>query len=290
MKVGSKMVKLDRRREYFLILDCETACLPHVADLAPEQRKTVGISKPLIYDIGWTIIDRQGRTYDRKNFLISEIFSVPAIFDTAYYADKRPLYLEKLQAGEIVLTDWRTATKELEDALNAVKAVGAYNAAFDFKKAIPFTELYINKLYSPDFHEWLDYQNYLIDRAANGSRNKRTTSRKPADENEIFRFRGGVYPLFDIWALACEYIMDSDEYRDFAWDEGWITDSGKYYKTSAEVAYRFLSRNREFVEAHTALDDAEIESEILASIIRKDKKKLKMGIVAFPFRIVGTVE
>ena len=112
MKVGSKMVKLDRRREYFLILDCETACLPHVADLAPAQRKTIGISKPLIYDIGWTIIDRQGRTYDRKNFLISEIFSVPSIFDTAYYADKRPLYLEKLQAGEIILTDWRTATKE----------------------------------------------------------------------------------------------------------------------------------------------------------------------------------
>ena len=283
------MVKLDKRREYFLILDCETACLPHVADLAPAQRKTIGISKPLIYDIGWTIIDRQGRTYDRKNFLISEIFSVPAIFDTAYYADKRPLYLEKLQAGEIVLTDWRTATKELEDALNAVKAVGAYNAAFDFKKAIPFTELYINKLYSPDFHDWLDYQNYLIDRAANGSRNQRMTSREPSDENEIFRFRGGVYPLFDIWALACKHIMDSDEYRDYAMDEGWVTDSGKYYKTSAEVAYRFISRNREFEEAHTALDDAELESEILASIIRKDKKKLKMGIVAFPFRIVGTV-
>lgn len=284
------MVKLDRRREYFLILDCETACLPHVADLAPAQRKTVGISKPLIYDIGWTIIDRQGRTYDRKNFLISETFSVPSIFDTAYYAYKRPLYLEKLQAGEIILTDWRTATKELEDALNAVKAVGAYNAAFDFKKAIPFTELYINKLYSPDFHDWLDYQNYLIDRTVNGYHNQRTPSRKPADDNEVFRFRGGVYPLFDIWALACEYIMDSDEYRDFAWDEGWVTDSGKYYKTSAEVAYRFISRNREFVEAHTALDDAEIESEILASIIRKDKKKLKMGIVTFPFRIVGTVE
>ena len=283
------MVKLDKRREYFLILDCETACLPHVADLAPAQRKTVGISKPLIYDIGWTIIDRQGRTYDRKNFLISEIFSVPAIFDTAYYADKRPLYLEKLQAGEIILTDWRTATKELEDTLNAVKAVGAYNAAFDFKKAIPFTELYSNKLYSPDFHDWLDYQNYRIDRAANGFYNRRTASSKPADDNEIFRFRGGVYPLFDIWALACEHIMDSDEYRGYALDEGWVTNSGKYYKTSAEVAYRFISRNRDFEEAHTALDDAEIESEILASIIRKDKKKLKMGIVAFPFRIVGTV-
>lgn len=280
------MVKLDKRREYFLVLDCETATLPHVADLTPAQRKNICISKPLIYDIGWTIIDRQGRVYDRKNFLISEIFSVPAIFDTAYYAYKRPLYLEKLQAGEIVLTDWRTATKELEDALNAVKAVGAYNAAFDFKKAIPFTELYINKLYSPDFHDWLDYQNYLIDRRPSS---KRTNYRKPADDSEVFRFRGGVFPLFDIWALACEYVMDSDEYRDYAWEEGWLTESGKYYKTSAEVAYRYISRNRDFIEAHTALDDAEIESEILASIIRKDKKKLKMGIVAFPFRIVGTV-
>ena len=35
-----------------------------------------------------------------------------------------------------------------------VEAVGAYNSMFDFKKAIPFTELYINMLYSPNFYDW----------------------------------------------------------------------------------------------------------------------------------------
>ena len=40
------------------------------------------------------------------------------------------------------------------DDLQKVDAVGAYNSMFDFKKAIPFTELYINKLYSPNYYDW----------------------------------------------------------------------------------------------------------------------------------------
>ena len=279
------------KKKYFLTLDTETATLPFANEIAktPKEKQNIAIAKPLVYDIGWVISDRNGNIIKKENFLVQETFFVPSVFNTAYYKDKRPIYMEMLKNGEISVKCWDEIVEILLTDLRQCDLATAYNAAFDFKKAIPFTELYINKLYSPDFHDWLDYQNYLIDRAANGFRNQRTASSKPADENEIFRFRGGVYPLFDIWALACEHIMDSDEYRDFAFDEGLLTDSGKYYKTSAEVAYRFISRNREFVEAHTALDDAEIESEILASIIRKDKKKLKMGIVAFPFRIVGTV-
>ena len=90
-------VKYDRRRKYYLVLDCETATLPCAGNLPAEAKKNVAIAKPLIYDLGWKIIDKKGRVYSRKNFLISEIFSVPSIFDTAYYASKRPLYLEKLE-------------------------------------------------------------------------------------------------------------------------------------------------------------------------------------------------
>ena len=84
---------LDKRRKYYMVLDCETATLPFTADLSPEQRKTIAIAKPLIYDLGYTIVDKKGKIYKKKNFLISEIFSVPAVFDTAYYHDKKPLYL-----------------------------------------------------------------------------------------------------------------------------------------------------------------------------------------------------
>ena len=83
------MNKYDKRRKYYIVLDCETATLPEAINYDGEERKNIAIAKPLIYDLGWKVIDAQGRTYARKNYLISEIFSVPAIFDTAYYASKR---------------------------------------------------------------------------------------------------------------------------------------------------------------------------------------------------------
>ena len=162
--------KFDRRRKYYVVLDCETATLPYAKDLPENVKKQVAIAKPLIYDLGWTIVDKKGNVYARENYLITEIFSVPEIFNTAYYAEKRPLYIDKLNKGEIVLTDWRTASARLEFALSIGEAVGAYNAMFDFKKAIPFTELYINQLYSTNFHKWLKWQNRIADELAEGLR------------------------------------------------------------------------------------------------------------------------
>ena len=280
------MNKYDKRRKYYIVLDCETATLPEAINYDGEERKNIAIAKPLIYDLGWKVIDAQGRTYARKNYLISEIFSVPAIFDTAYYASKRCVYLEKLAKGEIILTDWKTASAELVEDMDACVAVGAYNSMFDYKKAIPFTDLYISKLYSPDFHDWLDYQNKKLPWLATGHRNENPNG---FDET-IFRFRGKEYPLFDLWGLSCRHILNCDEYKNMCLDNDWQTASGKYFKTSAETAFRFFSETLDFEEAHTAIDDAEIESILFAEICKRTKKKFEMGIIYFPFRELGTVE
>ena len=280
------MNKYDKRRKYYIVLDCETATLPEAINYEGEARKNIAIAKPLIYDLGWKVIDAQGRTYARKNYLISEIFSVPAIFDTAYYASKRCIYLEKLEKGEIILTDWKTASAELVEDMDACVAVGAYNSMFDYKKAIPFTDLYISKLYSPDFHDWLDYQNKKLPWLATGHRNENPNG---FDET-IFRFRGKEYPLFDLWGLSCRHILNCDEYKNMCLDNDWQTASGKYFKTSAETAFRFFSETLDFEEAHTAIDDAEIESILFAEICKRTKKKFAMGIIYFPFRELGTVE
>lgn len=281
------MSKYDRRRKYYLVLDCETASLPCVAQLTDEeQRKRVAIAKPLIYDLGWQVIDQKGNVYARKNYLISEIFSVPSIFDTAYYASKRPIYLERLQRGEISVVCWETAVTELIADMEAVEAVGAYNAMFDFKKALPFTDLYISQLYSPSFQSWLERQERICCWLADGNELHSYTD----FEAEIFRFRGGSYPLFDLWGLSCEHILDCDEYRDMCINERWETASGKYFKTSAETAYRYVSKQNDFNEAHIAIDDVTIESELFALIVKKSKKKWTMGITCFPFRRLGTVE
>lgn len=280
------MNKYDKRRKYYIVLDCETATLPEAINYEGEERKNIAIAKPLIYDLGWQVIDAQGRIYARKNYLISEIFSVPAIFDTAYYASKRCVYLEKLAKGEITLTDWKTASAELVEDMDACVAVGAYNSMFDYKKAIPFTDLYISKLYSPDFHDWLNYQNKKLPWLATGHRNENPNG---FDET-IFRFRGKEYPLFDLWGLSCRHILNCDEYKNMCLDNDWQTASGKYFKTSAETAFRFFSETLDFEEAHTAIDDAEIESILFAEICKRTKKKFEMGIIYFPFRELGTVE
>lgn len=279
--------KLDRRRKYYFVLDCETATLPYAHKYQGEQRKAIAISKPLIYDLGWKIIDANGRVYRRKTYLISEIFSVPAIFNTAYYASKRPIYLEKIRKGEISVVSWEKATEEMIADIEETVAVGAYNAMFDFKKAIAFTEEYISHLYSEDYQEWEREQNRVCDfiaihrsRSGNGQMNP-----------DVFEFRDKTYPLFDIWGLSCENLINNDEYRQFCKDNNHTTASGRYYPTNAEVVYRYLTQNTEFIEAHMAVEDADIECEILTKIFQKVKpKNMTMGIVYFPFRMLGRAD
>lgn len=277
--------KFDRRRKYYLVLDCETATMPYAIQYKGAMRQKISIAKPLIYDIGWQVIDRNGNVYAKRNFLISEIFSVPSIFNTAYYKDKRPIYLEKLQNGEITLADWRTATAFLEYDLQYVESVGAYNSMFDFKKALPFTDLYINMLYSPRYQEWEEMQNRIIDSMVNSPKPE---SNKVFDPDN-FNFRNKNYPLFDIWGLSCEHLLNNNEYKKMCIDFGWLSPSEKYFKTSAETAYRFFKNDFDFNEAHTAIDDTEIETELFAEIIKKTKNKYEMGITYFPFRILGSV-
>ena len=278
--------KLDRRRKYYLVFDCETATLPYAANFEGKARQAISIAKPLIYDLGWQVIDRQGNIYRRRSYLVSEIFSVPAVFNTAYYASKRPIYLEKLNNNEIILTDWKTATAILEKDLQEVCAVGAYNSIFDFKKAIPFTERYIKALYSPHYYKWERRQNEICDRIASGEIQENNQTFDP----ENFFFREKNYPLFDLWGLSCKHLLNNDDYKKSCIMNKWETASKKYFKTSAETSFRYLTKNDDFEEAHTAIEDTIIESLIFAEIAKRTKNKFEMGIIYFPFRILGTVK
>ena len=64
-----------------------------------------------------------------------------------------------------------------------------------------------------------------------------------------------------------------------------LTASGTYFKTSAESTYRYLMNKYDFDEAHTALEDAEIESFILSKIAARHA--ITPGITFFPFRELG---
>lgn len=269
----------------YCVVDTETATLPFSDEIAqgdPERKKKIAIAKPLIYDIGWTICDRAGNIHERKQFLIAETFSVPAVFNTAYYAEKRPIYLEMLRKGETTIKPWNEVMEIFMADTAEVDSVGAFNSMFDFKKAIPFTELYVNMLYSPDYFRWEEIQRKSCKRIAF---EKPSNDYNPEFDPDHFLFRGRLYDLFDLWGLATTYLLNNVTYKNNCLKYGMITNSGVYFKTSAETSYRYLCDKYDFIESHTALDDAIIESYILHKIAQKHA--ITPGIKYFPFRDLG---
>ncbi len=266
----------------YLVLDCETATLPFVDEIChtSTDKKTIAIAKPLIYDIGWVIVDRKGNIEKQESFLVAETFSVPSVFNTAYYKEKRPIYINKLNNGEITIKPWKEIVTILINDMNESSMVGAFNSMFDFKKAIPFTDLYINKLYSDNYYEWEQRQIAHCKEIISGRTNKDSEF-----ENDIFRFHGNEYPLFDLWGLAVEHLINNQNYKKMCLFNDGLTNSGLYFKTSAEMVYRYIQKDNDFIEAHTAIEDALIESEILSRIAKKHG--ITTGIKYFPFKDLG---
>ena len=273
-----------RKKLVYMVVDTETATLPFANEIAnndPELKKKIAIARPLVYDIGWTLMYRDGTVFEKKQFLVTETFSVPAVFNTAYYASKRPLYLAMMERGEIECLPWNTIMEAFIADLEKCDYVGAFNSMFDFKKAIPFTELYIKKLYSPEYFDWEKIQYAICERIAAGV--------KMENNNDFdkyhFVFRDGEYDLFDVWGLAADRLLNKKAYKEKCLELGMLSASGDYFKTSAEACFRYICSDWDFEEAHTALADAEIESAILAKILTKGK--IDLGIGYFPFRTLG---
>lgn len=274
---------MPRKKNKYMVLDTETCSYDFLHDLMlnEEGRKKIAVIRPLVYDFAYVICDREGNIYERKQFLIAETFSVPSVFNTAYYKEKRPIYLKMLEEGKTEIKSWNEVMKVFEADLQEVVAVGAYNASFDFFRAIPHTELYIKHLYNADFYEWREKQKAICYNIATSNNAKPNPNYDPNN----FHFRGNKYPIFDLWGLACGTLLNNIAYKKKCLEYEMLTNSGDYFKTSAEASFRYLCDNYSFNEEHTALADAEIETYILAKVAKR--KAISIGVEVFPFRKLG---
>ena len=183
---------MDKRHHYFLILDCETATIPFVNEIDEEKKKQISVILPLVYDIGWKIIDSKGRTYCARSYIVSEIFSNPTLFNTAYYKDKRPLYIDSIAKGEAEISTWFSICNALRADLEKVEAIGAYNADFDFFRAIRFTNNYISKAYSNNFEKWYNsLKDYFVS----------PRPRKKTKANSLFAAFPFPFSIYGTWRV-----------------------------------------------------------------------------------------
>lgn len=73
--------------------------------------------------------------------------------------------------------------------------------------------------------------------------------------------------VYDIWQYARKFICETTEYQNWAKDNGQLTETKRFISTNVESVTRYLEKNLDFVEDHTALSDTKWETKILAHCI-----------------------
>lgn len=111
----------------FIVLDTETCG---------------GMAKPLVYDLGYTIADNVGEVIKTRSYVIKETFDNECLFNTAYYKDKRPLYLERLETKYSKLIKLKYALIQLLKDIKRyeVETLYAYNSRFDVRAIMSSVE------------------------------------------------------------------------------------------------------------------------------------------------------
>ena len=200
-----------------------------------------------VYDVGYTIADRKGTILTRKNWLVEEVFTDPDKMMGAFYAKK--LFSHYAPMLDAGTIGLAPWSKIVSEMQIDVDAFG------------------VNVLAA---------YNLGFDR------------RVMRQTNERFGL-GPILPamdMLDIWQFACETKLSQARYKEIARSLGWVSAAGNI-RTGAEYAYRFCSGDHGFIEDHTALSDAIIETKILADCYAC-KKSVPYGIVnAQPWRIVN---
>lgn len=192
------------------------------------------------YDIGFAVVDKKGNVYETRSFINADIFlQEKALMQSAYYADKIPQYWEDIKAGKRILTSFYKIRRELLACIKKynVTEIYAHNMRFDYGT--------LNNT-----QRWLSKSKYR------------------------YYFPYGM-TICDTLKMARDVLSTMPTYRNFCEDNNLLTKTGKLSYT-AESIYRFITKDPNFAESHTGLEDVLIEKEIYAYCIKQHKKMRKL--------------
>jgi hypothetical protein len=188
------------------------------------------------YDLGWAVVDKKGNVYKTQSFINADIFlDEKDLMNSAYYADKIPMYWKQIKAGQRILTSFTKIKKALINDIQEynIKEVYAHNMRFDWG-ALTNTQRWLTK----SKYRYFFPKNIII---------------------------------CDTLKMSKQVIGAMPTYRKFCEENNYLTKNGQL-RFTAEILYRFISKNNDFIESHTGLEDVLIEKEILAYCFKQHKK------------------
>lgn len=194
--------------------------------LETEEGK-LDLSNSLVYDVGWQIIDRRGNVFLERSYVVAEIFLDTPLMKSAYFTEKIPQYWEDIKAGKRILTSFLKIRRQfLRDRKRfKCQAVFAHNAYFDYN-ALNTTLRYLT---GSKYRYFFPYSCKIL----------------------------------DTLKMARDVIGKSKDYTLFCEKNNYLTNhKTPQNRLTAEILWRYLSGDNEFIESHTGLEDVEIESKI----------------------------
>ena len=174
------MVEKENKKMNILVFDTETA----------------NLEKPFCYNLGYVIFNTdEGKVVLKKDYVIEQVWHNTMLFTTAYYANKRELYVSRMKGRTATMDKWGYVCQRLyRDIVEFEITDGyAYNSGFD-EKVFEFN------------CDWFKTIN-------------------PLDSIAVHDIRGYVM----------DKIAFTDEYKKFCEEHNLYTESGNYSTTAEAV-------------------------------------------------------
>lgn len=98
--------------------------------------ETTSLNKPFCYNIGYCIMNVESRkTLVERDFVVEQVWHNLPLFSTAYYADKRPIYVEAMRKHETIMDKYGYICQTMRRDFKKyeVESAYAYNSPFDDK-------------------------------------------------------------------------------------------------------------------------------------------------------------
>lgn len=97
--------------------------------------ETTSLDKPFCYNIGYSIRNENNQILAEKEFIVEQIWHNLPLFSTAYYAEKRPIYVKRMKARKIEMSKFGYICREMARDFTKfqVEMAFAYNSSFDEK-------------------------------------------------------------------------------------------------------------------------------------------------------------
>ena len=192
-----------------------------------DTETTNSLDDPLCYDIGFAVVDEEGSIFETHSYVVAETFLDEELMASAFFIDKVSQYWEEIKQGSRQLKKLNTIRRILKATMEKynTNVVVAHNERFDYK-SLNTTQRFLT---SSKYRYFLPYGT----------------------------------EIWDTLKMSRQVLKENIDYDNFCYENNYLTKRGcKRY--TAEILYRFLTDDNDFIEEHTGLEDVLIEKEILA--------------------------